>query len=158
MDALSLLTEDHRKVRELFQSARELGPRAYRGRADVFERIDRELTVHTKIEEKIFYPALKEKAEDREDREKILEAFEEHAVAERLIRELEGLESEDERYKAKLKVLMESVEHHADEEEQTLFPLARKLFEPDELERLGEELEAEKARFNEQREKVEAKV
>lgn len=144
MDALSLLKADHDKVRELFAQAEKLSDRATTSRRALFEEIDEELTLHAKIEEKIFYPALRERAKKSEDRDEVMEAFEEHAVAKRLIKELERLEPTDERYKAKLTVLMENVKHHADEEEREMFPIARKLFKSDELKEIGEEIIAAK--------------
>lgn len=138
MDALTLLKNDHDKVRELFAQAEKLSDRAKASRRDLFEQIDDELTLHTKIEEKIFYPAFKERAENSAQRDQILEAFEEHGVAKRLIKEINALEPSDERYKAKLSVLIESVRHHADEEEQRIFPMSRELFDAEELDDLGE--------------------
>ena len=144
MDALSLLKKDHDKVRSLFAQVEKLGERATTSRRDLFEQIDEELSLHSKIEEKIFYPALKEKAENAEQRDEVLEAFEEHAVAKRLIKEIEGLEPTDERYKAKISVLVESVKHHADEEEKVMFTIAREIFEQNELEELGDKIVAAK--------------
>ena len=144
MDALSLLKADHDKVRELFAQAEKLSDRATTSRRALFDEIDEELTLHTKIEEKIFYPAFRERAKKSEDRDEVLEAYEEHAVAKRLIKELERLEATDERYKAKLTVLIESVKHHADEEEREMFPMARKLFKSAELEEIGEQIIAAK--------------
>jgi hemerythrin superfamily protein len=144
VDALTLLKTDHDKVRALFAQAEKLSDRATTSRRALFDEIDEELTLHTKIEEKIFYPAFRERARRGEERDEVMEAFEEHAVAKRLIKELEKLEPTDERYKAKLTVLIESVEHHAEEEERTMFPMARKLFDETELEELGEEIVAAK--------------
>ena len=140
MDALTLLKKDHDKVRALFKEAEGLGERATSSRQNLFDEIDEELTLHTQIEEKLFYPEFKRKAEDSEEREEVLEAFEEHAVAKRLIKELEGLEPSDERYKPKLQVLIEAVKHHADEEEKSMFPMARKIFTKDELDELGDKI------------------
>jgi hemerythrin superfamily protein len=144
MDALSLLKQDHDKVRALFSEVEKLSERASTSRRALFDQIDEELTLHSKIEEKIFYPAFKERAEDTEERDEVMEAIEEHAVAKRLIKELEGLEPTDERYKAKLSVLMEAVKHHADEEEKEMFPMAREIFEKEELDEMGDKIIAAK--------------
>ena len=144
MDALSLLKKDHDRVRALFSQVEKLSDRATTSRRDLFEQIDEELTLHAKVEEKILYPAFKERAESSEQRDEVLEAVEEHAGAKRLIKEINGLESTDERYKAKLSVLMESVKHHADEEEKNMFPMARKIFDEAELEELGNQIAAAK--------------
>ena len=140
MDALTLLKKDHTKVKELFKEVEALGERASAGRERLFKEIDDELTLHAEVEEKIFYPSFKQHAEDSEEREEVAEAYEEHALVKTLIGELEGLDSKDEQYKAKLNVLMELVKHHADEEEKTMFKMAREIFDKSELEELGERI------------------
>lgn len=147
MDATELLTQDHNKVRGLFKQAGELGDRATTSRRDLFDQIDEELTIHSKVEEKLLYPQFKERAKKGEQTDEVLEAYEEHAVAKRLIKELEGMEPTDERYKAKLQVLIEAVTHHADEEEKEFFPMVRELFSKDELETMGEEILAMKEKL-----------
>ncbi len=141
-----MLTEDHNKVRALFEKVEKLGDRATSGRRSLFQQIDEELTLHSQLEEKIFYPAFKKRAKKSDEKDEVLEAYEEHAVAKRLIKELEKLEPTDERYKAKLQVLMEAVKHHADEEEKEMFPMARDLFNRKELEEMGERVAAGKER------------
>ena len=66
-DAISLLKADHKKVKALFKEANELGDRAYAARAKLFREIDAELTIHTKVEEAIFYPAFKGKTKPASD-------------------------------------------------------------------------------------------
>ena len=144
MDAIELLTSDHNKVRGLFKEAQGLGDRATTSRRDLFDQIDEELTLHTQIEEKIVYPAFKERAKGSDQKDEVLEAYEEHAVAKRLIKELEKMEPTEESYKAKLQVLMEAVEHHADEEEKEMFPMMREVFKPAELEAMGDKILAAK--------------
>ncbi|GAC1655519.1 MAG: hypothetical protein NVS9B12_06640 [Vulcanimicrobiaceae bacterium] len=144
MDAISLLKKDHTDVKALFKKAEELGDRATTSRRDLFDQIDEALTLHSKIEEKLLYPQFKERATKSDQKDEVLEAYEEHAVAKRLIKELEALEPTDESYKAKLEVLMEGVKHHADEEESEMFPMVRELFSADELEAMGDEIIAMK--------------
>ena len=146
MDALTLLKNDHTKVKGLFKEVEALGDRATSDRGRLFKEIDRELRLHSEAEEKIFYPAFKQHAENNEEREEVAEAYEEHAIVANLIGEIEGLEPSDEQYKAKLNVMIELVKHHADEEENIMFKEARELFDQSELEQLGEKI----ARFKEQ--------
>jgi hemerythrin-like domain-containing protein len=98
-------------------------------------QIIQKLTVHSTIEEEIFYPAVRslgsQKAEDT-----ILEALEEHHVVKLVLEELPEIDPEDEHFSAKMTVLSELVEHHADEEEDEMFTLAAKLGDG-ELETLG---------------------
>ncbi len=144
MDALSLLTADHNRVRGLFarfESAEEEQDTAQM--AELAQKILTELEVHTTIEEEIFYPAIKDAGEDLKDI--VDEGVEEHHVADTLMSEVKTLTPEDDAWVAKIKVLIESVEHHAEEEEQEMFPPTRKAFDKETLEELGMRLEARKA-------------
>jgi hemerythrin-like domain-containing protein len=144
MDAIALLKQDHAEVKELFKQVDALGERANATRAKLFAKIDSALEVHTQIEEEIFYPTFKARAEDSQEREEVLEALEEHGIAKMLLQELQELEPSDEAFQPKLSVLMEAVQHHIKEEEGTLFKMARELFDRDELSNLGEQLAAAK--------------
>jgi hemerythrin superfamily protein len=141
MDAISLLKADHKKVEGLFKQVAELGDRAHQSRAKLFEKIDQELTVHAKIEETIFYPALKAKTKrNTEPSDEVFEAYEEHANVKAMIGKLEGLAPSDETYNAKLQVLMELVKHHVKEEETEMFKQARQLLSESDLKKLGEQM------------------
>ena len=144
MDALSLLTADHNRVRGLFarfQAAEEEKDTALM--AELAAKILIELEVHTTIEEEIFYPAVKQA--DEELKETVDEGLEEHHVADTLMKEIKTLSLDDDAWAAKMKVLIESVEHHAEEEEKEMFPEVRKQFDKGALEDLGARLEARKA-------------
>jgi hemerythrin superfamily protein len=145
MDAIALLKRDHAEVKELFEQVESLSERATASRGKLCEKITRALELHTKIEEGIFYPSFRSRAEESEEREKILEAFEEHAVAKMLIGELQTMDPADETFQPKLMVLMESVRHHIKEEEGKIFKMARDLFDRDELAQMGEQIETAKA-------------
>lgn len=140
MDALKLLKEDHKKVKMLFGEVEALGDRATSARKKLFQQIDQELTIHSKIEETIFYPEFRRRANKGEEREEVLEAYEEHNVVKTIIGELEELDPKDETYKPKLSVLKELVEHHVKEEEGPMFKMARELFDKEELDELGERI------------------
>ncbi|HEV7178242.1 MAG TPA: hemerythrin domain-containing protein [Candidatus Baltobacteraceae bacterium] len=143
MDALRVLKGQHKEVDALFKELEELGDGAKASRKKLFTEIDAKLTVHSKIEETIFYPALKDAAaRDKEAKQEVLEAYEEHANVKAMLRKLEDAEPSDETYNAKLQVLHELVKHHVKEEEHTMFPEAKTLMSEDELEALGEELQA----------------
>jgi len=147
-DAIALLKQDHDKVKALFAQADALSDTAHAARLKLFKEIDAELTVHTTVEEKIFYPAFKAKTKRNSDeRDEVLEAYEEHAGAKDLIAKLERLDARDETYKAKLQVLGEMIRHHVEEEESVMFPEARRLLGHDELQRLGEQIAAAKRKL-----------
>ena len=146
MDALSLLTADHNRVRGLFtrfQTAEEEKDTATM--MELAAKIIVELEVHTTIEEEIFYPEIKGANEEIKD--VVDEGVEEHHVADTLIGEIKGLSPEDDAWAAKMKVLIESVEHHAQEEEQEMFPEVRKALDSAKLEDMGMRLEARKAQL-----------
>ncbi len=141
--ATDLLKEDHQKVKGLFKEFRGLEEDEDQEKGRLFEEIRRELTIHAKVEEEIFYPAVK-KIPEAEARRLVLEAGEEHAIVKTLLGQLESLDPGDEVFDAKMKVLMEGVEHHADEEESDMFPEARKGLDDDELLELGRRIESRK--------------
>ena len=142
MDAIAVLKADHDKVRKLLKQMEE----AEEGdeREELLQTIEQELTVHTKIEEEIFYPAFRDAAEKDEDQQLYLEALEEHHVVDLVMPEIKETDTSSNEFAAKAKVLKDLVEHHAEEEESEMFPRARKLMERDELMRLGERLEQRK--------------
>ena len=146
MDALKLLTADHNRVRGLFkkfQDAHEEKDQA--SMVEAATKIVTELEVHAEIEEQIFYPAIREASEELA--ETVAEGVEEHHVAKTLISEIKGLTPDDEAWEAKCLVLIESVEHHATEEEEEMFPEVRKALDTAAREQLGEQLEALKAQL-----------
>ena len=120
-DALALLKEDHRKVEKLFkdyESAKGDGRKEKLAR-----QISLELTIHTTIEEEIFYPACRGKV----DEDKLKEAYVEHDAAKLLMAEIEaGSGQSDDYFDAKVQVLGEEIDHHVKEEEDELFPEVRK--------------------------------
>ncbi|PZR59056.1 MAG: hemerythrin [Candidatus Meridianibacter frigidus] len=143
MDAITLLKADHKKVGELLEDIKGLSQSAHVERRKLFEQIDRDLTVHSKIEETIFYPALKKKAQignDDDAKQEVLEAYEEHSNVKGMLKKLERTEATDETYNAKLQVLGELVKHHVHEEEHEMFREARDLMSETELDALGVEL------------------
>jgi len=143
MDATKLLKADHDEVRKLFKEYEKTGDRATSKKRELFEELRDALTVHAEIEEEIFYPAVKAiRAKDAKD--DVREGFEEHKIVKTLLAELDGMKPEDEQFEAKMTVLQESVEHHADEEEEEMFKEARKGLSKERLEELGEKMEARK--------------
>jgi len=140
LDAVALLKADHRKVEDLF--AKFEAARGDGRKKALAEQICMELTVHTKIEEDIFYPA----CEGKVDEDLLKEAYVEHDGAKVLIAEIETGGPDDEFYEAKVKVLSEQIKHHVEEEEKRvegMFSQARKAgLDMDEL---GDRMATEKA-------------
>jgi iron-sulfur cluster repair protein YtfE (RIC family) len=143
MDALELLTADHNRVRGLFTRFKDAEGENDAQAAKLAAMIFEELEIHTKIEEEIFYPVIT-KLNDQ-IHELVTEGVEEHHVVDELMAEAKGLAPSDEQWAAKIKVLIENVEHHADEEEQEMFPQVRTAMKDDARTALGQQLEAKKA-------------
>ncbi len=132
--AIDLLLDQHREVEELFAELDEADDAG--DCEDLGGLICDKLAIHARIEEKVFYPAVK--AEETE--EMLFEAVEEHLEVKRCIADLLKVPCGDYRYKATAKVLKELVQHHVEEEETGLFPKVRKLFDEDRLIALGQEM------------------
>jgi hemerythrin superfamily protein len=137
MDAITMLKNDHDKVKGLLAELESTTERGVKTREELFATIKGELTVHEVIEEEIFYPALKShpKAQDI-----VLEAYEEHHVVDLLMGELESLDVRDNTWGAKAIVMKENIEHHIEEEEGEMFKKARQVFDRQELQDLGEQM------------------
>ena len=139
-DAIALLKEDHDRVRELLGELEETSERSESKRQKLLDTIEEELTVHTKIEEDVFYPALFDAAKNSEDKELYYEAIEEHHVVDLVLPEVKSTDAGTPEFAAKAKVLKDLVEHHAEEEESEMFPRVKKLMDRKRLMELGEEL------------------
>ena len=137
MDAIELLKTDHRKVEKLFD-----GLMKSKGEVSLFRELDKELTVHAEIEEKLFYPAAKNVAPTRD---LVLESIEEHKQIKMVLSDLEQADKGTDEWRAGLKVLMEDVQHHVGEEEKELFPKVKsKVLSGEQLDDLGRRMEAMK--------------
>ena len=142
MDAVTLLRNDHKTVEGLFKKFEKTGPNAHKTRQDLVEKIIEELSIHAAIEEQVLYPAAREAVPDATD--EVLEALEEHHIVKWVLSELDSMEPTDERFQAKVTVLIENVRHHVEEEEQELFPELRKAMKRKDLEELAQALEKAK--------------
>ncbi|MGZ8565657.1 MAG: hemerythrin domain-containing protein [Actinomycetota bacterium] len=141
MDAITLLKDDHKKVKGLLKDLDATTERGVKTRQDLFTRIQHELEIHEAIEEEILYPALKGHAETKDI---ALEAYEEHHVVDLVMAEIEGTPFDDETWGAKFTVMKENLEHHIEEEEGEMFKQAREVIDRHELVRLGEKMAARK--------------
>jgi hemerythrin-like domain-containing protein len=120
-DAIALLRADHKLVSDLFEQFEKT--RSDARKAAIVAQICKELTVHTEIEEEIFYPAVKAALKDHE---LVPEANVEHASVKDLIAQVEGKTPDGEMYDARVKVMGEFVKHHVKEEQNEMFPKAKK--------------------------------
>ena len=139
MDPVQMLKDDHKKVKQLFKQFEKADDGK---KMEIAREVFRELEVHSKVEEEIFYPAYKQKA-DEEGQETTNEAVEEHHVVDVLIKEMKAMKKVDETFEAKFTVLTENVEHHIEEEEQEMLPDAKKLLK-DQSDELAQKMERRK--------------
>ena len=142
VDALKLLKQDHEKVKKLLKELEDTTERAVKTRQKLVEELKRDIKPHEAMEEQIFYPALRQKLKDDDI---VLEGYEEHHAVDVLMDELEAVPFEDETWGAKMKVIQENIEHHIEEEEGEMFKDARKVFDKEQLEELGERMEQHKS-------------
>jgi len=120
-DALRMLKDDHDKVKGLFEKFKS--SRSDDKKGELAQTICQELTVHTQLEEEIFYPAVREAIDDDDT---MNEAVVEHAAAKDLIADIQKMSTDDEMFDAKVTVLGEFVNHHIREEQNQMFPQVRK--------------------------------
>lgn len=144
MDCLDLLIADHNRFRGTFtrfQEAHEADDVA--AMANLAAHLFQDLDIHTTIEEEVFYPAIHDLSE--EIGETVDEGLQEHHVADVLVEEMKALKPGGDEWVAKMTVLIESVEHHIDEEEQELFPSVRSATEAAFRQELGDRMDARRS-------------
>jgi hemerythrin-like domain-containing protein len=142
MNALTLLKQDHGNVEELFRRFETAAADDAEELARVRDLVIEQLSRHATVEEQVFYPAIRERLGEQEFT--VLEGLEEHHLAKLSLSELEKLAPTHERFRAKFTVLIESIRHHVEEEENDMFPLVRDAFTVEELNEMGERMEQAK--------------
>lgn len=139
-NAISLLKQEHEEVKKLLNKLMETSEGAVKTRSDLLEKIATKLRAHTKIEEEILYPALRDAGSDKE-KKMYYEAMEEHrAVEDLVLPDLEATDPASNEFAGRAKVLKELLEHHIEEEESELFPDVEQLFDPSQLTSMGEKM------------------
>ncbi|HLY75370.1 MAG TPA: hemerythrin domain-containing protein [Planctomycetota bacterium] len=126
VQATLLLKEDHHKILELLSTYASLGPEEIEQKEDIFSMLTAELSDHATVEEEIFYPAIS-LVEVPDAELKAQEAQEEHQIVRTLLDELSDLTPGEADFEAKMRVLKDAVERHAEDEEKVLFKLFKKL-------------------------------
>jgi hemerythrin superfamily protein len=143
MDALDLLTADHNRVRGLFTRFKKAKENEDTSTMhSIAQVVFEELEVHTTIEERVFYPWAHDLSDEIGDL--VDEGQQEHHVVKMLMEELQALEAGADEWVAKMTVLIENVEHHAEEEESEMFPGVRSKTSAQDRTTLADQLEAKK--------------
>jgi hemerythrin superfamily protein len=148
MNVLKILKKDHSTVQALFDKFDRAGKSAYEKKSELFAQIRRELQVHSRAEEEIFYPALK--AMNGEGRRLISEAVKEHKQVDELLTQISRLKPTDKNFDEKVETLIENVDHHVEEEEGEIFRFAEENCSEDQLEELGQLTEERKKALDQQ--------
>jgi hemerythrin-like domain-containing protein len=143
-DAIVLLKNDHKELRRLFGQFEKAGDNAEATKGSLVKKMIELLTVHTYLENEVMYPEVRKLLPDLED--DILESYEEHHVADVLVSELMMLNPGDERFDAKTTVLIESVRHHIEEEEDDWFPKVRTGLGRKQLQEMGATMERKRTK------------
>ncbi len=123
-DAISLLIHDHKEIKNAIKQFGTLGAHAFVAKKKLANEICSALTMHTTVEEEIFYPAVRKAV--KESKDMVDEATVKHAYFKELIAQILAMSAEDELFDAKVKVLSEQIEHHVGEEEGEMFIKIRK--------------------------------
>ncbi len=137
-DAIVLLKNDHKEVKALFRQFQGAGEDAHELKGKLVQQIIELLSVHTYVENKAFYPTVREYLPGLT--KDILESYEEHHVVDWLCKELAEMDPRDESFDAKATVLIENVSHHVEEEETGWFPKVRDGLTRTQLKTIGEEM------------------
>jgi hypothetical protein len=139
-DAITMLKEDHAKIRAQLEELASIGDRGVKRRRDVLRAVKVLLETHTILEEELFYPTFQAAAYPRDDQKMYYEAVEEHHAAKLVLADVESADPSTPNFAGKAKVLKELVLHHAKEEEHDMFPEARKYISRQELMSLAERM------------------
>ena len=142
MNALELLKNDHEKISGILEKLDQTTERAVKTREEQFARLKEELDRHSYIEESIFYPQL---SEDPRTRTIVLEAFEQHRLVSSMLEELSTIAVDNDEWRAKFNVLKSNVDQHVKDEEGEMFKQARQVLSKEQLDELGEQMEAKRS-------------
>ncbi len=142
--AITMLKSDHATLKRLLGDLEQTTERAVKERQRLIGEIEREVKMHSQLEEEIFYPAFLAKAKKTEAEDMFYEATEEHHVVDMVLPSLKSANPKSHEFSARAKVLKELIEHHIEEEEEEMFVKARKLLNDSQLQELGAMMQARK--------------
>jgi len=143
-NAITLLKSDHATVKRLLRELSETTERGVKIRETLVAQIEREIKMHSQLEEEVFYPAFKAKTRGSDAEDLFYEAAEEHHVVDMVLPALKSASPKSHEFSAKAKVLKDLIEHHIREEEGQMFQRARSLFSDEQLRELGDLMQARK--------------
>jgi hemerythrin superfamily protein len=137
MNAIEMLMQDHKEAAGMMDQL-ETADKGDRSAKDIFLQLKDALTLHTQVEEQIFYPALKS---HEETRDMIPESLEEHQEVDQILAEMTSLNPGNDDFMDKLTELRDAVEHHVEEEESEMFPKAEQILGENRLQEMGRQMQ-----------------
>src|SRR5262245_66477777 len=143
MNVLTILKKDHSTVRSLFNRYSRAGKSAHEKKLEIFEQIRRELQIHSRAEEEIFYPTIKA-INGTESRKLVTEALKEHKNVDELLTQISRLKATDKSFDEMIETLFEYVDHHVEQEEGEIFQFVAENYSEEELNDLGAQIEQRK--------------
>ena len=143
-NAITMLKSDHAHVKRLLRELDATTERAVKQRESLVAQIEREIKMHSQLEEEVFYPAFKAMTEKTDAEDLFYEAAEEHHVVDMVLPALKSANPKSHEFSAKAKVLKELIEHHIREEEGQMFRKAQTLFSDEQLRELGDLMQKRK--------------
>jgi len=146
MNALDLLKKDHQEAARLMDQIETAADGGQNSGVELFNQLKNALTLHTRIEEQVFYPALEN---HQETRDLVKEAYTEHDEVKNLLSEISGLSPSSKEFMNKLTELRDNVEHHVEEEENEMFPKVKQVLSQNQIDEIGrrmQEMKQDKSR------------
>ena len=134
MNALDLLKKDHQEAARLMDQIETAADGGQNSGVELFNQLKNALTLHTRIEEQVFYPALEN---HQETRDLVKEAYTEHDEVKNLLSEISGLSPSSKDFLNKLTELRDNVEHHVEEEENEMFPKVKQVLSQNQIDEIG---------------------
>lgn len=143
-----MLRKDHETVKQAIAKILDTTDGAKKTREDLFQKIKHELEVHTRFEEEVFYPTFREDKPDKEAKEEVKDALNEHDEAKKMLAKLEKMDKTSDEFIETLKELQKALEHHISDEEDEMFPQARKAVDDDAAVEMAERYREMKSRMH----------
>ncbi len=138
MDAFQILAKDHRVVDQLFERIEKTDNRGANQRGQLYQKLHNELELHTQLEEKFFYPTLKE---HNDTKELVSKSLDENSEIKQMLHEIRSLSAEDDQWSEMINELKMTVQHHVRQEEDQIFPAARAKLDEAQINELGRRIQ-----------------
>ena len=143
MNVLNILRKDHSTVRSLFNKYSRAGKSSHEKKLEIFEQMRRELQIHSRAEQEIFYPAIKA-MNGTESRKLVTDALKEHKDVDELLTQISRLKATDKSFDENIETLFEYVDHHIEYEEGEIFQFVAENYSEEDLNDIGKQIEERK--------------